>query len=223
MSAEDIRVRCAATTKSGTQCKNYAQPGTTYCARHGAKTADSAPPPPASAESQRLQELITELDGLVAQLKKTTPATDSSPYSPLRLVTLLRENLNQFTPELRLGILESFEGMTKEDLMDLDTWKGMAYMLSYSARFQAGQMKDHLNERMPTPLKPDTLVDLVKKGMDRFTPAVAKDIMNNLQGATKEDLMDPDTWKGIWYMVNYSLQFQMEQLKQRVKGEQPEE
>lgn len=222
MSAEDIRVRCAATTKSGTQCKNYVQAGTAYCARHAEKTAESTPPPP-SAESQRLQELITELDGLVAQLRKAAPATDVSPYSPLRLVTLLRENLNQFTPELRLGILESFEGMTKEDLMDMDTWKGMAYMLSYSARFQAEQMKDHLNERMPTPLKPNTLVELVKKGVDRFAPAVAKDIMSNLQGATKEDLMDPDTWKGIWYMVNYSLQFQMEQLKQRAKGEQPEE
>ncbi len=216
MSDDDIRVRCVAITKSGKQCKNYAVSSSTFCAIHGAATAVS----PQTAESNpRLQELISELDGLVAQLKGSMPATDSSPYSPLRLVTLLRENLHRFTPEVRLGILESFEGMTKEDLMDIDTWKGMAFMLSYSARFQANQVKDQLNERLPTPLKPDTLVDLAKRGMDKLTPTIFKDIMGNLQGATKEDLLDPDTWKGIWYMVNYSLQFQVDQLKQRISGE----
>jgi hypothetical protein len=30
--------------------------------------------------------------------------------------------------------------------------------------------------------------------------------------------VDPDTWKGIWYMITYSLQFQAEQLKQRLSA-----
>ena len=41
-------------------------------------------------------------------------------------------------------------------------------------------------------------------------------IMGTLQGASREELLDPDTWKGVWYMINYSLQFQAEQLKQRL-------
>ena len=44
--------------------------------------------------------------------------------------------------------------------------------------------------------------------------------MNSLEGASKEDLLDLDTWKGMWYMLNYSVQFQAEQLKQRLIGEE---
>jgi hypothetical protein len=64
---------------------------------------------------------------------------------------------------------------------------------------------------------------MIKQNIERFTPELAKDLSQNLQGATREDLMDPDTWKGMWYMVNYSLQFQMEQMKQRLTGESAED
>ncbi len=173
-------------------------------------------------EDGRLQELVSELDGLLSELKATLPESNQSPYSPLHLLTMIRENLTQLTPDVQSGILESFQGMTAEDLTDLETWKGMVYMLNYSARFQANQVKDKMNQQLPTPLKPDTLIGLIKQSFDRFTPDLAKDLYNNLQGTSKEDWMDPDTWKGMWYMINYSLQFQANQLKQRMRGETPE-
>jgi hypothetical protein len=43
-----------------------------------------------------------------------------------------------------------------------------------------------------------------------------RQILGTFEGATREDLLDPDTWKGVWYMLNYSLQFQAEQLKERL-------
>ena len=55
-------------------------------------------------------------------------------------------------------------------------------------------------------------------GIDRITPETAKEILASFEGATKEDLLDPDTWKGVWYMLNYSLQFQAEQMMQRLGG-----
>ncbi len=174
-------------------------------------------------EDGRLQELVSELDGLLSELKTTLPESNQSPYSPLHLLTMIRENLTQLTPDVQSGILESFRGMTVEDLKDLETWKGMAYMLNYSARFQANQVKDKMNEQLPKPLKPDTLIGLMKKSFDRFAPDLAKDLYNNLQGTSKEDWLDPDTWKGMWYMINYSLQFQADQLKQRMRGEVSEE
>ena len=174
-------------------------------------------------EDGRLQELVADLDGLLSDLKSTIPEGTQSPYSPLNLLTLVRENLSHLTPDVQSGILESFKDMTAEDMMDLETWKGMAYMLNYSARFQANQVKDRMNEQLPTPLKPDTVIGMVKQSIDRFTPDLAKDLYNNLQGTSKEDWMDPETWKGMWYMINYSLQFQAEQLKQKVRGESPEE
>ncbi len=51
---------------------------------------------------------------------------------------------------------------------------------------------------------------------------VAKEVIAAFEGATKEDLLDLDTWKGVWYMLNYSLQFQAEQIKLRLLGEEEE-
>ena len=135
----------------------------------------------------------------------------------------MRQNLSQFAPEVQLGILESFEGMTREDLMDIETWKGLGYMLNYSARFQANQLREKMNAQLPKPLQPDTMLSFVKSNIDRFTPDVAKGIMDSLQGASREDLMDPETWKGLFYMLNYSIQFQADQLKQKFTGEAEEE
>ncbi len=222
MSDEDVLVRCVAKTRSGNQCKNYAKPGSAYCHVHH-KSADAATA--VSDDSvERLGELVNELDVLVADLKMTLNPDDTLCDSsiadyPLRMLTLIRDTAGRLTPDGQLGILESFEGMTVEDVMDIDTWKGMAYMLSYSAKFQAGQARDKMNETLPEPLQPDSMVRLVKGNLDRFTPEVAKELLANFEGATKEDLFDPDTWKGVWYMLNYSLQFQAEQMKQRLMGE----
>ena len=221
MTKDDIRVRCAAMTKSGQQCKNYAQSGRQYCHIHARQAKQPAPETlkkQAPASSDELQQLIDELDTLLASLKSSLPESGSSPYSPMRFLTYLRENVSKLSPEMRLGLLENFEGMTKEDLMDIDTWKGMAYMMSYSARFQAGQVRERMNEHLPEPLQPDRWLRFMKKNLDRVTPEIAKNLMETFQGASKEDLMDPDTWKGVWYMLDYSLRFQAEQFKQKMVG-----
>ena len=224
MSGEDVLVRCAATTKSGSQCKNYANPESAYCHVHQ-KLAETAVKDAGSVD--RLEELVDELDVLVSDLKTTLgtegQARDSSIADyPLRMLTLIRETAGRLRPDVQLGMLESFEDMTVEDVMDLDTWKGMAYMLSYSARFQAGQARDKMNENLPEQLQPDTMMRLIRGNIDRFAPEAAKELMANFEGATKEDLLDPDTWKGVWYMLNYSLQFQAEQMKLRLIGESDE-
>jgi hypothetical protein len=220
MSGEDVLVRCGAMTKSGSQCKNYAPSGSVYCHVHQ-KLAETA----VDDESvDRLEELVDELDVLVTDLK-TTLGKEEKPHDssiadyPLRMLTLIRETVGRLTPDVQLGILESFEDMTVEDVLDLDTWKGMAYMLSYSARFQAGQARDKMNGTLPESLQPEAMVRFIKGNIDRFAPEVAKELLANFEGATKEDLLDLDTWKGVWYMMNYSLQFQAAQMKQRLTGE----
>jgi len=219
--SEDVLVRCEAVTKAGNQCKNYAQPGSAYCHAH----QELAPGKSAAADSVgRLEELVSELDELVSDLKTTlvkeAPPKDSSIADyPLRMLGLIRDMAGRFAPDVQLGMLESFEGMTVEDAMDLETWKGMAYMLSYSARFQAGQARERVNKSLPEQLQPDTMVRFVKGNIDRFAPDVAKELLTSFEGATKEDLLDIDTWKGVWYMLNYSVQFQAAQMKQRLVGE----
>lgn len=212
--------QCTAITKSGSRCKLTAQPGTAYCHLHQSQAATAAPQnAPTSQQDAHREALLAELDALVEELKASVPDDGSSPYNPLTLLTAVRSNLNRLAPEAQLGILESFRDMTREDLMDIETWKGMAYMMSYSARFQAEKMRDRMNEQMPGPLKPDTVSNFMKQNFDRYAPELIKGLVENLQESEPEDWLDPDTWKGMFYMINYSLQFQAEQLKQRLGGQ----
>jgi hypothetical protein len=179
-----------------------------------------------TADPDELRQLVHELNSLVADLQRLVPDAkaggEAATFSPVGLITLLRDNVQKLTPDMQSGMLQSFQGMTAEDLLDIDTWKGMAYMMSYSARFQAGQVKDKvsgtINEVVPEPIQPGRLWSLGKSGLNRITPEFAKQILSTFEGATPRDLIDPDTWKGLWYMINYSIQFQAEQLKQRLSG-----
>lgn len=179
--------------------------------------------PAAATETEELRVLIDDLNARITELQQMVaakPAGDGAAYSPARLLTMVRDNIHKLTPEMQLDILRNFQGMSAEDLLDLDTWKGLAYMMTYSARFQADQMRgkvaDTINHVVPEPIQPSRLWQLGKSGLDRLTPEFAKQILSTFQGASREDLLDPDTWKGVWYMITYSLQFQAEQLKQRL-------
>ena len=173
--------------------------------------------------STQVGRLLAELDDLVDALRNFVPDAKQTPYSPLRMLTLVRSSISRYTPDVQISVLEQFEDMTREDLMDLDTWKGLAYMIAYSAQFQAVQTKDKLNEQLPEPIKPDSIFAMFKGGLDRITPDIARQIAGLFEGATREDLLDLDTWKGVWYMLNYSLQFQAEQVKLRLMGGEEEE
>lgn len=174
-------------------------------------------------DAEALQAVVDDLNARISELQamvETKQGGDASPYSPGRLLAMVKENAQKLTPEMQLDVLRNFQGMSAEDLLDLETWKGLAYMMTYSARFQADQMRgkvtETINQVVPEPIQPGRLWRIGKSSLDRLTPDFAKQILSTFQGATREDLLDPDTWKGVWYMITYSLQFQAEQLKQRL-------
>lgn len=175
-------------------------------------------------EAEQLRTLVNELNARVVELEQMVEAKQgtagSAPYTPAGLLAMIRDNIHKMTPEMQLDVLRNFQTMSAEDLLDLETWKGMAYMMTYSARFQADQMRgkvsDTINQVVPEPIQPGRLWQMGKSGLDRVTPEFAKQILSTFQGATREDLLDPNTWKGVWYMITYSIQFQAEQLKQRL-------
>lgn len=175
-------------------------------------------------EAEQLRALVSELSARVAELEQTANekhgGADNASYTPARLLAMVRDNIHKLTPEMQLDVLRNFQTMSAEDLLDLETWKGLAYMMTYSARFQAdqmrGRMSDTINQVVPEPIQPGRLWQMGKSGFDRITPEFAKQILSTFQGASREDLLDPNTWKGVWYMITYSIQFQAEQLKQRL-------
>lgn len=191
-------------------------------ARSGQPTEAESP----EQEAERLRAMVDDLNARVAELQQLVdqkhPTGDAATYSPANLLTMVRDNVQKMTPEMQLDVLKNFQGMSADDLLDLETWKGLAYMMAYSARFQADQMRGKvsgtINQVVPEPIQPGRLWQMGKSGLDRITPDFAKQILSTFQGATREDLLDPNTWKGVWYMITYSLQFQAEQLKQRLSA-----
>lgn len=193
-------------------------------------TANDNPAMEEKDEAEQLRAMVAELNNRVAELQAMVDAQGSKAESvapPLGLLSMVRDNIQKLTPDMQVDILRNFQGMSTEDLLDIDTWKGLAYMMTYSARFQAGQARDRvantINHVVPEPIQPGRLWNLGKRGLDRITPDIAKQILSTFEGASRQDLLDLDTWKGIAYMINYSLQFQAEQLKLRLTGNKDSE
>lgn len=140
----ETQSRCQALTKAGEPCKNYALPGSEYCRVHqsvavrqpAAETFDTEIP-----DEGLRHQLMAELDNLIERVQAMTPGYTPPPFSPRRLLALVEENLEKFSPELRLGILERLRNAVSEDLFDLDTWKGIWYMVSYTLEYQTDLIK----------------------------------------------------------------------------------
>jgi 1-acyl-sn-glycerol-3-phosphate acyltransferase len=96
------------------------------------------------------QELAAELDKLIDRVRKTTPGYTPPPFSPRRLIELIENNMERFSPDLRLGVLEKLRGSIASDLFDVDTWKGIWYMVNYSLEYQGDVLKRRLTGEYET-------------------------------------------------------------------------
>jgi 1-acyl-sn-glycerol-3-phosphate acyltransferase len=63
------------------------------------------------------------------------------------------------------------------------------------------------------------LVELIEKNLHRLNPDFLQGILTRLRGSLNSDLLDLDTWKGIWTMLNYTLEYEGDLLKRRITGE----
>jgi 1-acyl-sn-glycerol-3-phosphate acyltransferase len=135
---EDIRPRCAGKTKAGEPCKNYALEGEAFCRVHMPEPTHET----TKEERQRLRaELNQELDELVTRLRELRPDYTPPPFSPEAMIALIRRNLPGLPAGLRLGVADKLRESLDVDVFDVETWKGLWYMLNYSAQYQADFVK----------------------------------------------------------------------------------
>jgi 1-acyl-sn-glycerol-3-phosphate acyltransferase len=83
-------------------------------------------------DDQVRQQLVEELDQLIDRVKQASPDYSPPPFSPQRLVSLIGENLSRISPEIGLNILRQLRSGVAKDFFDLDTWKGIWYVINYS-------------------------------------------------------------------------------------------
>jgi len=123
--------------------------GSEYCRVHRRKSSGAPQPSAAEAEPEapdlsELRQITAELDRLIKRVQAMTPGYAPPPFSPQRFLSLIKENLGKLSPGLRLGILERLRGGVGEDLLDVDTWKGLWTMLNYTLEYQADMLKRRL-------------------------------------------------------------------------------
>lgn len=243
------RMRCQAITKAGTLCKNYARPGSKYCgihARLAEKEAEKTAVPAAEMETDEPEEKIVEtaktvevktadetpaeqsalgvlleaLTQLTHELQERTPAFVPPAFTPEGLLDLLKNNIDRFTPDMHSELLDTlksnFEGTTPQDLVDPETWKGLWYILNYLAQAQAKSTLEYVSERLAN--LPGMSYVSSLPGMDTVSA-----LASNLEGASPKDFVDPETWKGLYLVVNYTIQGTARDLKRKLTGEEEEE
>lgn len=63
---------------------------------------------------------------------------------------------------------------------------------------------------VPPPFTPRGMMDLVESSMDKLDPraedSLLAELRRNLEGTSPKDLIDPETYKGLWYVLHYMAQ-----------------
>lgn len=226
---------CAATTKSGAPCKNKAQPNSDYCYVHRKQTVSAsdkptkskstAKAPPSSArvaakstiktapkpdKHAPLAELARELDKVVDEIHAQLPNYTPPPFSPQALITMIKQNSHRFTPELQRDIVNQLKASIDEadphSLVEPETWKSLWYMLNYSFQAHTSTLREQLADRLSA------------------LPGVAQlsDWTSNLEAPSPKELLDADTWKSAWHVLNHSLKEQADELKRKWTGDTAE-
>jgi 1-acyl-sn-glycerol-3-phosphate acyltransferase len=134
--------RCTALTKAGEPCKNHALAASPFCRAHQGSAGSVASPAEAEPSVEVLrQELSTELDNLIARVENSTSDYRPPPFSPQALLGLLNRNLRRLSPDAAQDLLLRLRGYVNSDLLDLDTWKGIWYIVNYSLQQQTDMVK----------------------------------------------------------------------------------
>ena len=152
MSEIKLDSRCNAVTKSGSRCKNNAVEESEYCHIHipaSARPASNGPANPSSNDQQlsdreMREQLMAELDDLIARLKAISPDYSPPPFSAQGLIELVDDSSGKLPARFRLGIYERLRSTINEDLLDAETWKGMWYMVNYTLEYQGDILKRRL-------------------------------------------------------------------------------
>lgn len=143
---------CAATTRTGKPCRNYALSDSDFCRIHQpgysefqekedyrVETEDKDVP-----DAEQRRRLLEELESMIERVRALGPDYQAPAFSPQRLLHLIQQNLDKLSPDLRLGILEKLRDTVSSDLFDVETWKGIWYMLNYSLEHQADMLRRRL-------------------------------------------------------------------------------
>ena len=65
----------------------------------------------------------------------------------------------------------------------------------------------------------ERLAELLDERMDEISSKFNRPVYEKVRNYVQEDMLDPDTWRGLWYMLNYYLEYQEDRFRRRWRGE----
>jgi 1-acyl-sn-glycerol-3-phosphate acyltransferase len=71
----------------------------------------------------------------------------------------------------------------------------------------------------PPGFSPQRLIDLIEQSLEGLPQEFQLGILERLREAIDQGWLRPETWKGVWYMLNYTVQYNAGLIKQRLTGE----
>jgi len=62
-------------------------------------------------------------------------------------------------------------------------------------------------------------LEMLGENVQHMAPEFSQKLYEKAKGALSSDFFDPDTWKGLWFMLNYTVEYQTDFFKRRLTGE----
>lgn len=74
-------------------------------------------------------------------------------------------------------------------------------------------------EYEPPAFTPKNVASFLEENLQNVNPGIRLELLQRIRRALTEDVFDLDTWKGAWYLANYTVSSQLDVIKRRFTGE----
>jgi 1-acyl-sn-glycerol-3-phosphate acyltransferase len=134
-------------TKSGNPCKNWPLADSAYCHLHQPVAEVEPPEVDIPVEEEAVEErdlqfyLRQALNESIGRIQKLAPDYVPPPFTPARMKSLTGRVLKEAAPYLPTDRVRKIQDQIGGDLLDVETWKGLWYVFSYSVQYQLDFLK----------------------------------------------------------------------------------
>mgnify|MGYP001819597509 FL=1 len=81
------------------------------------------------------------------------------------------------------------------------------------------RVQDLAPDYQPPPFSPRGLAALIEELVSKYPKEVQIGVLEQLRDALSRDVFDPEIWKGAWFMLNYTLKYNVGLVQRRFTGE----
>jgi 1-acyl-sn-glycerol-3-phosphate acyltransferase len=81
------------------------------------------------------------------------------------------------------------------------------------------QVRSMAPDYEPPPFSPKALMALLEDILSKYPRDVQLGVLQRLRSAVSQDVFDLDVWKGVWYMLNYTVRYNADLARRRFTGE----